>query len=57
MKNSRTSGKAKYSQEKAAEKSNILSPTKEINIPARRAGRKTKVLAPFKGGAFGWFDK
>ncbi len=57
MKNSRTSGNAKYSQVKAAEKSNILSPTKEANIPARRAGRKTKVLAPFKGGAFGWFDK
>lgn len=54
MKNPRTSGKVRRSSVRAGNRSDILSPTKPINIPVQEDYEKSKLKAPSDGGAFGW---
>lgn len=57
MKNPRTAGAVKTSSVRAGERSNILSPMKDINIPVGKMDEKSKVLSPSDCGAIGWIKR
>lgn len=54
MKNPRTSGKVKISSVRAGDKSNILSPMEDINIPVRKMNKESKILYSSEDGTQGW---
>lgn len=54
MKNPRTSGNVKISSAEAGDKSNILSPMSDINIPVRKMNKESKILYSSENGAQGW---
>lgn len=54
MKNPQTSGKIRTSSVRAGNKSNILSPLENSEIPTRKTYEESTIVAPSDGGAFGW---